>query len=405
MDVTLDAIWDARAALRGFIRETDLVPLELAGRGLAKDTLYLKAENLQHTGSFKVRGAYNRMRQMTPEERAAGVIASSAGNHAQGVALAARALGVKATIVMPATAPLQKIDNTRALGAEVVLHGAVFDDAFQKAVELQRESGALFVHPFNDPWVIAGQGTAALEILEQLPDAEAILVPMGGGGLAAGIAVAAKALKPHIKIIGVEPVGAASMKQSLADGHVVSLTAMNTIADGVAIKTPGDVPFALCSRLLDGVLTVEEDEIAGAILYLMERAKMVAEGAGAVTVAAAMRQENCLQGLKTVAVVSGGNIDVSMVSRIIDRGLVSTGRKAEFEVRIPDRPGQLARVLECIAQAGANILSIQHERSSMNLPLGHVLVELTLETSGCDHIADVLKRLEAAGINAIEVTC
>ncbi len=401
---TLEDIIEAQQALQGFVRITDLVPLALPGQGLPGGWLHLKAESLQQTGSFKVRGAYNRMRRMTAEERARGVIASSAGNHAQGVALAARELGIAATIVMPATAPLQKVENTRKLGATVELCGAFYDDAYERALALQKETGAVFIHAFNDRHVIAGQGTIGLEVLTQLPDVQTILVPVGGGGMAAGIALAAKSLRPDIEVLGVEPSGAASMKQSLLRGEVTTLATCSTIADGVAVKTPGDLTFALCQKYLDDILTVDEDEIASAILTMMEQAKMVVEGAGAVAVAGAMHAGGRLNGRRTVAIVSGGNIDVSMVSRIIDRGLVKTGRKAELVARITDRPGQLSRMLECVGAAGANILSIQHERSRSTLPIGQVVVELVLETSGFEHIAEVLRQLADLGIDAVNVT-
>ena len=404
MDISLNDVLEAQKALAHFARVTDLVPLNLPGQGLPGGRLLLKAESLQQTGSFKVRGAYNRMRLMTQEERARGVIAASAGNHAQGVALAARELGIHATIVMPATAPLQKVENTRKLGAEVVLCGAFYDDANARALELQGESGAVFVHAFDDRAVVAGQGTIALEILAQMPDVQTILVPIGGGGMAAGIALAAKSLRPDIEVLGVEPEGAASMKQSFLRGEVTTFANCSTIADGVAVKTPGVLPFALCQKYLDDILTVDEDEIASAILYMMEQAKMVVEGAGAVAVAGAMHAGGRLNGHRRVAVVSGGNIDVSMVSRIIDRGLIKTGRKAELIARIIDRPGQLSRILDCVAGAGANILSIQHERSRSTLPIGQVVVELVVETSGFEHIAEVLQRLGDMGIDAVNVT-
>ena len=325
--VTLGMVLEARERLKKVVRRTDLVPYRVLGVP-GKNEIFIKTENLQHTGAFKLRGAYNKIAQLTEEERAHGVIASSAGNHAQGVALAASMFGVKATIVMPEGAPLAKIAATRAYGAEVVLSGLVYDDAYQKAMELQQETGAVFVHPFNDPQVIAGQGSLGLEIMDDEPDIGTVVVPIGGGGLISGIAVAIKSLWPNVKIIGVQAAGAPSMQQSLREGHPITLSSAHTIADGIAVKTPGDLTYELCQKYVDEVVTVDEDEICNAILTLLEKCKIVAEGAGAVSVAALLHNKFKAEG-KIACLVSGGNIDVTTLQRILDKGLMKAGRLAQ----------------------------------------------------------------------------
>ena len=385
--VTLSDILAARAVLSGITRVTDLIPSPLF-----QGDVFIKAENLQRTGSFKMRGAYTRMLQLTPEERARGVIAASAGNHAQGVALSAKMLGVKATIVMPAAAPLYKITSTRAYGADVILSGAVFDDAYAKAQSVMQETGAVFIHAYDDPLVIAGQGTIGLEILEALPDVGTVVVPVGGGGVIAGIAVAIKEQKPGVRIIGVEPENAASMRASMREGSRLTLATAATIADGIAVKTPGALTLELCQRYVDDIVTVSEDEIACAVLDLLERGKMVSEGAGAASVAALLSSTVSAVG-KTVAVLTGGNIDVTMLSRIIDRGLRRAGRKANLTVEIPDRPGQLGPLLDAIGETGANLAHVTHERGHLELPLGQVLIEIELDTQDTEHIHRIVKLL------------
>ncbi len=388
--VTLDMIKEARRTLAPIVRHTDTILSPLfPGR-----EVYIKAENLQRTGSFKMRGAYNRMAALTPEERERGVIASSAGNHAQGVALAAQLLGVRATIVMPQTAPLYKITSTRNYGAEVILHGSVYDDAFAKAQEVVKTTGAVFIHPFDDPLIVAGQGTVGLEIVEDMPDVRTVVVPVGGGGVIAGIAAAIKEQKKDVRIIGVEPENAASMGASMREGKRLTLQSAATIADGIAVKTPGELPLVMCQKYVDDMVTVSEDEIAAAILDLLERGKVVSEGAGAASVAALLVGRVPIEG-KTIAVLTGGNIDVTMVARIIDRGLRRAGRRATLNVRIPDRPGQLGPLLDEIAAQGANLLSVTHERGRLDVPLGDVLVVLEMETQDMGHVfrvVDVVRR-------------
>lgn len=390
--VTLQDVYAARTQLTGVAHRTDLVPSRMLSDETRK--VYLKTESLQPTGSFKVRGAYIKIANLSEEERKRGVIASSAGNHAQGVALAAKNFGIPATIVMPEGAPLAKLSATRALGAKVVQHGATFDDAYEKSLELQKESGAVLVHAFNDPLVVSGQGTVGLEILEDLPDVDTIVVPVGGGGLIAGIAVAVKALRPEVRIIGVEAAGAASMMASIKAGHIVGLTRANTIADGIAVKKPGEITFNICKELVDEFVTVDDDEIAQTILYLMERCKMVAEGAGAASVAAIMGQKFHCYG-KVAAVLSGGNIDVTMLSHIIDKGLIKAGRRVTLCTIIEDKPGRLGRLLAIIAECGANVVSILHERAKLEVGLGHTMVEIVLETQDKDHIDRVAEAMEA----------
>ncbi len=319
--------------------------------------VYLKPENLQHTGAFKLRGAYYKISQLTPEEREKGVIACSAGNHAQGVALAATQNGIRSLICLPAGAPISKIEATKRLGAEVCLVPGVYDDAYEKAIELQKEHGYTFIHPFDDLKVIAGQGTIALEILEEMPDVEAVIVPIGGGGLIAGIAFALKQLKPDVKVYGVQAEGAPSMYESVKEGERKHLSQVSTIADGIAVKEPGGNTYEFCRKYVDEIVTVSEDEIAAAILALIEQQKLVAEGAGAVSVAAAMFNKVPVCGKKTVCVVSGGNIDVTILNRVITRGLVKSGRNCTLKLDVGDKPGQLSEICTILGANGANIIS------------------------------------------------
>jgi len=397
--VSLGMILEARERLKHAVRRTDLVPskvLDIPG----KREVFLKTECLQYTGSFKLRGAYNRVALLTPEERACGVIASSAGNHAQGVAMAAQKFGIKATIVMPKGAPLAKVAATRSYGAEVVLHGVVYDDAYAEACRIQKETGAVFIHPFNDPYVIAGQGSIGLEIMDANPDIDTVVVPIGGGGMASGIAAAIKLLHPHVKVVGVEAAGAASMKESMMAGKLSTLTSASTIADGIAVKTPGDLTYEMCRQYVDEIVTVEEDEIAGAILTLLEKCKIVAEGAGAVSVAAVLYDKFEATG-KIACVVSGGNIDVTTLQRVVDHGLMKSGRMARITTVIEDRPGHLARLLDVVSRSGANVVSIQHDRASsdsgIGVGIGMTLLELLLETSDFGHLDQVRSMMRENG--------
>lgn len=380
MTLALEDIKKAQATLADVVYKTGLVYNTTLSEMSGND-VYLKMENLQRTGSFKLRGAYNRIAHLSDAEKKYGVIASSAGNHAQGVALAATAYGIPSTIVMPAHAPLSKVTATRQYGAQVVLHGDVYDEAYEEAKRRQAASGAVFIHPFNDPAVIAGQGTIGLEIMADLPDTDVVVVPIGGGGLIAGVAVAVKSLKPRTKVIGVQARNMPSMAQSLAQGRPITINGAPTIADGIAVKTPGDITFDLVSRYVDDVVTVDEDEIAGAILFLLERAKAVAEGAGAAAVAAVLHRLAKDTHQKIVAIISGGNIDVNILARTIDKGLVKTGRKIFLDTIIPDQPGTLWRLLQYIAAAGANVLAVTHSREQLDVPLGSARVSLELETA------------------------
>ncbi|CCO08838.1 threonine ammonia-lyase [Desulforamulus hydrothermalis] len=394
--ISLEDIKAARQCLKGVIHRTDLVPNTTLSEISGSD-VYLKLENLQKTGSFKIRGAFNKMCHLSETEKRAGVIASSAGNHAQGVALAASTYGIKSTIVMPTSAPLAKITATRNYGAEVVLHGNVYDDAYAKAMEIQRETGATFVHPFNDPYVIAGQGAIGLEILDDLPDADAIIVPIGGGGIIAGIALAAKAVNPSIKVIGVEPCNAASMRESIKSRQVVTLANAATIADGIAVKTPGQLTYDIVKEFVDDFVVVDEGEIANAILVLLERCKLIAEGAGATPVAALLNGKVNLPGQKVVAVISGGNIDVNMLSRIVDKGLAKAGRKTELTTIIPDKPGQLQRLLKTVSDLSANVVEVHHNRIRSEVELGQARVDLVLETQDMDHLHNIISELVRKG--------
>ena len=394
MSVTLGMILEARERLKGVAQRTGMVQF----KALCDEhtQVYLKTEDLQSTGSFKVRGAYIKIASLTPEERGCGVIASSAGNHAQGVALAAKAFGVPATIVMPAGAPLSKVMATRELGATVVLHGSVYDDAYAEACRLQKETGATFIHPFDDPMVIAGQGTIGLEIMDDLPDVNTIVVPIGGGGLASGVAAAVKMLHPNVRVVGVQAAGAAGMKASLEAGHVVELDSAKTIADGIAVKHPGELTFALCRQYLDEIVTVDDDEIAQAILFLMERGKMVAEGAGAAPVAAIINRKLYISG-KVAAVISGGNIDVTMLSRIIEKGLLRAGRVSKLRILMQDRPGQLEQVSRIIGSNGANVMAVHHDRTDVDLDIRDAILEITMETQDRAHAGRIIQALREAG--------
>jgi threonine dehydratase len=390
--LSMDMIEDAQRVLKGVARLTPVFQAPAIG-----SNIYIKAENLQLTGAFKLRGAYYKISTLTDEEKARGVIACSAGNHAQGIAYSAARNGVRSIICMPAGAPLSKIEATKNYGAEVVLVDGVYDDAYKKAVELTEQNGYTFAHPFNDEHVIAGQGTIALEILEQLPEVEQVIVPIGGGGLISGVAYAIKHLKPECRVIGVQAAGAPSMYKSIRQGRIIELPSVSTIADGIAVKTPGDLTFDLCTKYVDEIVTVSEDEIASAILTLMETQKSVAEGAGATSVAAAMFGKVDTTHKKTVCLVSGGNIDVSILSRVITKGLTKTGRITEITTKVMDKPGQLTTLLQHVAQTGANIISINHNREAQRSEINSCVVSMVLETRNPAHVEEIRGALAKAG--------
>lgn len=394
----ISEIFNAAAVLKDVARKTAIIPAPKLAPGV---DLYLKTENLQLTGSFKLRGAYYKISQLTADEKARGVIACSAGNHAQGVALGAAHNGIKAIICLPAGAPISKIEATKSYGAEVCLVPGVYDDAYARAVELQQEHGYSFVHPFDDPKVIAGQGTIGLEILEQMPDVEAVVVPIGGGGLISGVAFAIKTLRPDVKVYGVQSTGAPSMAASLKEGKLCHLNDVSTIADGIAVKEPGVNTFDMCNRYVDEVVTVSDDEIAAAILALIEQQKLVAEGAGAVSVAAVMFGKVPVEGLKTVCLVSGGNIDVNTLNRVITRGLNKSGRNYTFIIDLPDKPGQLSVVCSLIGEKGGNIISVSHERINTSTAINGCSIRVELETRDREHIAEIRRSLADAGFNVL----
>ena len=397
--LTLDKIYKASHVLRSVIRKTDLIHAPLVN---PDSEIYLKTENLQITGSFKVRGAYYMMSQLTEEEKARGVIACSAGNHAQGVALAAAKNHIKSLICLPDGAPISKVEATKSYGAEVCLVNGVYDDAYQKALELKEEKNYTFVHPFDNEDVIAGQGTIGLEILEQMPDVEAVIVPIGGGGLISGVAFAIKNLNPNIKVYGVQASGAPSMRNSIRDGKIECLDHVSTIADGIAVKEPGEHTFQYVSQYVDEIVTVTDDEISAAILALIERQKLIAEGAGAASVAAAMFNKVPIQGKKTVCLVSGGNIDVTILSRVIKRGLLMSGRTSMLNIELLDKPGQLKLVSEIIADMGGNVISIHHERASEGSDVNGCFLRITMETRDFNHIQQIRDALTKAGLKLVD---
>lgn len=396
--LTLDHVYKANYILRSVVRQTDVLYAPKLKPGTE---LYLKTENLQVTGSFKVRGAYYKMSQLTQEERARGVIACSAGNHAQGVALAAQKNGIKAVICLPDGAPISKVEATRSYGAEICLVEGVYDDAYQKAQQLRDEKGYTFIHPFDDPDVIAGQGTIALELAEQVPDMDAVIVPIGGGGLISGIAYTLKNLNPNVKIYGVQASGAPSMLNSIHDAHIETLDSVFTIADGIAVKQPGSITYEICSKYVDEIVTVTDDEISAAILALMEQHKLVTEGAGAVAVAAAMFGKMDLTGKKTVCLLSGGNIDVTILSRVITRGLLMSGRSCQLNIELVDKPGQLMKVSRIIAEQGGNVTAVHHEHSNEGSDVNGCYLRLTLETKNFEHIEKIKNALKEVGIKII----
>lgn len=397
--LTLDKVYHAAYVLKDVARKTDLIP---APR-LAQDCeMYLKTENLQVTGSFKVRGAYYKISQLSEEEKARGVVACSAGNHAQGVALAAQRSNIDAVICIPATAPISKVEATKRYGAKVCLVPGVYDDAHDKAVDLQKESGRTLIHPFDDPDVIAGQGTIGLELLDQLPDLDAVVVPVGGGGLISGVAYTIKSLRPACKVYGVQAAGAASMARSLEDGKAESLPTVSTFADGIAVKCPGELTYALCEKYVDGVVTVTEEETAAAVLALMEQHKLVTEGAGAVSVAAVMAGKLDLRGKKVACLLSGGNIDVTILSKVIHRGLLKAGRNVELTIRLHDRPGELRDISAVIAELGGNVVSVYHERGGLGGEVAGCYLRIGMETRNWEHVRQIRAALAQAGFEILE---
>lgn len=393
--VTIDDVRGAHKMLSGVARVTPMEGSRYLSR-LVAAPVHLKCENLQRTGSFKVRGAYVRIAGLRPEERAAGVVAASAGNHAQGVALAASLLGVRSTVFMPSGAPLPKVAATRDYGAEVRLHGHVVDETLRAAQEYAEETGAVFIHPFDHPDIVAGQGTVGLEILDQCPEVRTVVVGMGGGGLAAGVALAVKSVRPDVRIIGVQAAGAAAYPPSLAVGRPVALDSVATMADGIKVGCPGEVPFAIVRDLVDEVRTVTEDELSSALLLCLERAKLVVEPAGASPVAALLARPDAFDG-PVVAVLSGGNVDPLLMERVLRHGMAAAGRYMSFRLRLTDRPGALAALLGILSATDANVLDIGHVRTEPRLGLTEVEVELQLETRGPEHRAAVAEALRTAG--------
>jgi threonine dehydratase len=397
--LTLDRIYHAKYVLGSVIRETDLI---YAPKINPDCEIYLKPENLQVTGSFKVRGACYKISQLSDEEKARGVIACSAGNHAQGVALSATKNGIKSLICLPDGAPISKVEATKSYGADVCLVEGVYDDAYTKALQLRDEKGYTFIHPFDDDNVIAGQGTIGLEIVEALPDVQNVIVPIGGGGLISGVAFAIKSLNPNIKVYGVQASGAPSMLNSINDGKIERLENVSTIADGIAVKEPGENTFNYVSNYVDDIVTVTDDEISTAILTLIEQHKLIAEGAGAVSVAAALFDKLPIKGQKTVCLISGGNIDVTILSRVIKRGLMRSGRTCSLNIELLDKPGQLKKVSQIIADLGGNVISIHHERANEGSDINGCYLRIVLETRNYDHIQEIRTALINQGLHLVD---
>ncbi|MDW7685339.1 MAG: threonine ammonia-lyase [Bacillota bacterium] len=400
MQISTDQFWEAANRLGGMINQTKLI-YSSAFSNESANQVWLKPENLQITGSFKIRGAYNKIAKLSEQEKQQGLIASSAGNHAQGVAYAAQKLGVDVTIVMPQTAPLIKVEATKGYGAKVELYGGGYDDAYSEAVRLQQENNYIFVHPFNDLDVIEGQGTIALEVLAELPEADCLLVPIGGGGLISGVAMAAKALKPGIKVIGVEPEGAQAMKVSVEHNKIVFLDTVDTIADGVAVKNPGDVTFPIIRNYVDEIVTVSDFDIMEAFLLLLDKHKLVGENAGVLSLAGLKKIKE--RDKNIISIVSGGNIDVLTISAMINRGLFSRGRIFSFSVDLPDRPGELLKISEILARLNANIIKLDHNQFKTFHRFMDVQLEVTVETNGHKHIRRITEELEKAGYNLTKV--
>lgn len=397
--LTLDKIYHASYVLKEVIRRTELIHAPNINK---KCNIYLKPENLQVTGSFKVRGSYYKISQLSEEEKAKGVIACSAGNHAQGVALAATKNGIKSIICLPCGAPISKVEATKNYGAEICLVEGVYDDAYKRALELRDEHGYTFIHPFDDVDVIAGQGTIALEIMDQKKDIDAVVVPIGGGGLISGIAFAVKSLNPNIKVYGVQSAGAPSMKNSIDHKKIERLPGVSTIADGIAVKEPGQNTFDICSKYVDGIVTVTDDEVSSAILAMLEQHKIITEGAGAVAVAAAMFDKIPVKGKNVVCIVSGGNIDVNILDRVIKRGLMKSGRSAILTIELLDKPGQMQEVTRIIAEHGGNIIGVHHERNNANTEINGCFIRISLETRNFDHTNKIKEALNNAGFKIWE---
>ena len=400
--ISLDKVYHANYVLKDVVRRTDIIYSSTLSE-IGGCEVYLKTENLQVTGSFKVRGAYYKISQLSEEEKSHGVIACSAGNHAQGVALASKKFGIKSVICMPDGAPISKVEATKSYGAEVVLVPGVYDDAHNYSEKLREEKGYTFIHPFDDEDVIAGQATIGLEIIEQLKDVDAIVVPVGGGGLISGVAFAIKSLNPAIKVYGVQSAGAPSMIKSLADGKVEMLESVSTIADGIAVKEPGLHTFELCRKYVDGVVSVTDDQVSAAILALIERQKMIAEGAGAVSLAAVMFGKiPDVKGKKVVCLISGGNIDVTILSRVINRGLLMSGRTTTMTVELLDKPGQLVAVSAIIAGCGGNVIGVLHERSNEGSDVNGCYLRLNIETRDFAHIKEIEEALKSHGFKLLD---
>jgi len=396
--LTLDKIYHAAFVLKNIVRKTDLI---FAPELSKENQIYLKTENLQHTGSFKVRGASYKISQLSEEEKEKGIIACSAGNHAQGVALACNKGGTACLICMPDGAPISKVEATKKFGAEVILVKDTYDDAYNKAIELQSEKGYTFIHPFDDVDVMAGQGTIGLEILDQLADVDAVIVPIGGGGLISGVAYAIKHLKPECKVYGVQAAGAPSMYEAIKSNEIKCIDYADTFADGIAVKCPAKQTFELINQYVDEIVTVTEDEIAAAILTLMEKQKLVTEGAGAVSVAAVMFNKIKTKDKNIICVLSGGNIDVNILNRVITRGLIMSGRKSTFTLALVDKPGQLYEVSEIISRYGGNVVAVHHDSSDPNMPINSCFLRLTLETRDEVHAETIRQELKKEGFNLL----
>ena len=392
--LTLDMVYQAAHTSKNTVRKTDLIP----ATGLDSDCrLYLKAENLQLTGSFKLRGAYYKISSLSKEEKEKGVVACSAGNHAQGVALAAQRSGIKATIFLPSVAPISKVEATKKYGAETKIIDGIYDDAYEAAVEYQKETGAVFIHPFEDEQVIAGQGTIGLELIDQLQDMDAVVVPIGGGGLISGISFVIKKLNPKCKVYGVQAEGVSSMCRSMHENSKCSVSCVSTFADGIAVKSPGQMTYDFCKENVDDVVTVSDDEIATAILALMEKEKLVAEGAGAVAVAAIMFGKLPVKNKKVCAIVSGGNIDVNILSRVINRGLLMSGRLSDLNIELLDKPGQLREVAAIIADTGANVTKVSHNQGGENTDIRGCYLRVSMETRNKEHLDEIKEAFRKAG--------
>jgi threonine dehydratase len=402
MKIQFTDIEKAEEVLKGLIKPTPMLYSQFLSN-VCGNEIFLKAENFQRTGSFKIRGAYNRIANLNEEEKAKGVITASAGNHAQGVALAALLLGIKSTIVMPETTPIAKVAATRDYGAEVVLHGSIYDDAYKKALAIRNNIEANFIHAFNDPYIIAGQGTIGIEMLKQTHDLDVIVVPIGGGGLISGIALAAKTIKPEIRIIGVELSSFDAMRKSVYEGELVAVSPAATIAEGIAVKRPGELTFEMVRKYVDDIVTVTEDEIASAILMLLEKEKFISEGAGAAALAALIDKKILFKDKRVGIVISGGNIDINLISMIIHKGLIKSGRKVEFKTILRDKPGFLQDLLNLLAVAKVNIISIQHNREKEGIALGFAEVNMVVETHGSEHSREMCSVLRRKGFN-IEIT-